>query len=275
MFKSVIESKHTRTIVSGNGDVVLRCHIGMYRKDDWKRIFSVFLVESGDNSDMIYHQYGGIIDPILLYLNYGTPSDSVSSIMDMLSEIKNKYWIQKPDISLIDPNGDIATVPLTQGKVAIVNKEMEQWVLQWKWHAYLCNDSLFYAGRRADIGSSKRVQMHRAIIDPTDGMDCDHINGNALDNRVQNLRSCTRAQNAMNTGKGKNNTSGYKGVNWNCSHKAWIARIMTGNKHIFLGDYETPLDAARAYNVAAIKYHGEFARLNILPDTPGGSPSFT
>ncbi len=84
---------------------------------------------------------------------------------------------------------------------------------------------------------------------------------NCLDD---NLRICEHCENTQNRGKQRNNTSGQKGVIWNKYSTDWEARITTDYRQIHLGHFNTALDAARAYNDAAIKYFGEFAVLNDL-----------
>lgn len=92
----------------------------------------------------------------------------------------------------------------------------------------------------------------------------DHENKMRWDNRKRNLRICTQPQNLFNRGKNKNNTSGYKGITEDRRKrgKRWHARIGVENKIKSLGYYITKEEAARAYNEAALKYHGEFALLN-------------
>lgn len=92
----------------------------------------------------------------------------------------------------------------------------------------------------------------------------DHINGNALDNRKCNLRECTNVQNSRNKGARRDNKSGYKGVYLDKKSQKWVAQIGFDGKCKKIGRYNNKIDAARAYNEAATKYHGEFARLNII-----------
>ena len=104
--------------------------------------------------------------------------------------------------------------------------------------------------------------LHRLLMDPPKGMVIDHINHNGLDNRRENLRICTRAENSRNRGKQKNNTSGYKGVCWYKRDKKWRAQIKKDSKKIHIGYFDIIEDAARAYDAKAKELFGEFAHLN-------------
>lgn len=87
----------------------------------------------------------------------------------------------------------------------------------------------------------------------------DHIDGNGLNNRIHNLREATRSQNQRNCHISKANKTGLKGVSFNKAAKKFTARIHTDKGRLFLGYYETSVDAAIAYVNAAKKYHGAFA----------------
>lgn len=88
----------------------------------------------------------------------------------------------------------------------------------------------------------------------------DHINGDRADNRWDNLRLATRGENCRNTGIPKDNTSGIKGVGFVAKRGKWRANIGFNNKLIFLGHFMTAEEARAAYEAAAIKYFGEYAR---------------
>lgn len=90
----------------------------------------------------------------------------------------------------------------------------------------------------------------------------DHINGNKLDNRIENLRECTIAQNMHNSKPNKNARIPYKGV-YLRKDGMYISEIHNNNKKFWLGSFKTAEDAAKAYDEAAIKMHGEFAKINI------------
>lgn len=154
-------------------------------------------------------------------------------------------------------------IQLTQGKVALVDDEMYEYLNQFKWYANNMHGK-FYAVRnhRENKGKQIKIPMHRLIIKPDKYMVIDHLDGNSLNNQKNNLRICNHIQNSMNRIIYINNKSGFKGVYWNKPSAKWMAYISFGNKMLYLGLFINPKDAARAYNNAAIKYHGEFANLN-------------
>lgn len=92
----------------------------------------------------------------------------------------------------------------------------------------------------------------------------DHINNDHMDNRIENLRECTNAQNQYNSPMKSNNRSGYKGIVFHqkCKSKPWQAKIVVQGRVISLGYHATKEGAAEAYGVGATKYAGDFARTN-------------
>lgn len=155
---------------------------------------------------------------------------------------------------------------LTQGKATLVDDDMYEYLNQWKWRYH----SGGYASRSEHVSGSKKnrimrhIYLHRFIMNTPEQMETDHINGNRLDNRKSNLRICTNKQNGHNMSITKRNSSGYKGVFWDKKRNKWYAYISLGEKDKYLGLFVVKEDAARAWNEAAKKYYGEYARLNIL-----------
>jgi len=154
-------------------------------------------------------------------------------------------------------------IQLTQGKVAIVDDEDFEYLNQWKWHTHKSHNN-FYAVRCITISNSKQsqIKMHRLIAKPTKDMVVDHVDGNALNNQKINLRICTSMQNSINRKLNVNNKTGYKGVDYIQTLNKYRAYINTNRIRKHLGCFIDPIDAARAYNEAALKYHGEFAHIN-------------
>lgn len=162
-------------------------------------------------------------------------------------------------------------IPLSKGYVAIIDFADFERIRPYKWHAKLY-DGVPYAARSeylpdsyAEFGhnkSNKTVLMHRQIGMLMGFSDVDHKNRDTLNNRRANLRPCTRSQNCANQKLRSTNSSGFKGVNWKKDQKAWCARISVGYKRIHLGYFLTSEEAAKAYDAAAVKHFGEFARVN-------------
>lgn len=156
-------------------------------------------------------------------------------------------------------------IQLTQGKVAVVDTADYGLVSQYKWHAMKVPhvDDLWYATTNVYAGGRQaRVYMHRLIMNAPKGVEVDHANHNGLDNRRENLRLASRSQNHGNMRKIRGTTSRYKGVCWYKRNGKWGARIQPRSTFIHLGYFDSEEEAARAYDAAAIRYFGEFARLN-------------
>lgn len=153
-------------------------------------------------------------------------------------------------------------IKLTKGKVAIVDNADYKWLNQWKWCAILTDRKTGgYALRSRWDPSAKRrgqVLMHRLIMGEPDGMLVDHINRNSLDNRRENLRITTYSGDRANRGMFKNNTSGYKGVSAEKKSGKW--------KMVVRKVFDTPEEAARAYDKCARVLFGEYASLNFPDD---------
>lgn len=155
-------------------------------------------------------------------------------------------------------------IPLTRGMFAIVDTEDFDKLASYSWRAKVeTTTDTFYAVTDSHKGGKHSIYMHRLIMGDPVGMYIDHINHNALDNRKENLRVVTFAQNMQNSRPSRTSKTGYKGVS--VSGKKFCASIRIKNKQIHLGTFPTPESAALAYNEVAKKEYGEFAYLNILP----------
>lgn len=163
---------------------------------------------------------------------------------------------------------DMKIIPLTQDKVAYVDDKDFERVSRHKWHA-IERRYLWYASTMIE---GRTVLLHRFILNAPDDKGVDHRNGNGLENRRFNIRLCTSRQNLQNQHSTKKGTSNYKGVHLHRQTNKWIARIRVDGKLKYLGCFVFEHDAALTYNVAAKKYFGEFARLNVIVK-PGESYS--
>jgi len=155
------------------------------------------------------------------------------------------------------------------GMDVIIDDEDFQKINSMKWaldeYRYKIRGKAYFRCSLSKIINGKyqrSVWLHRFIMnqDSWNGLVVDHANGNTLDNRKLNLRICPQLKNSQNRAMSKNNSSGYKGVNWNDITQRWHARIGVNWKRISLGYYDTPEEAYAAYCEASKKYHGEYGR---------------
>lgn len=158
-------------------------------------------------------------------------------------------------------NDEIRFIPLTQGKVAIVDAKDYHWLSKYKWYATKSGQR-FYAQRHKN---GRNISMHRMIMQAPKQMVVDHIDGNGLNNRRANLRLCSIPENLRNR-RSPGGTSKYKGVTFHKQRKKWRAVISSNRRHIHLGLFDDEIDAARAYDRKADELFGEFAYLN-FPDS--------
>jgi hypothetical protein len=130
---------------------------------------------------------------------------------------------------------------------------------------YVVSDSHnLYVKFNANTDNKRQdMPLHRYIMKCPKGYVVDHIDGNGLNNSKKNLRVCRQMNNMWNTSKRTLRGSVYKGISKDLRSGKWVVRITCNNKRYFIGRYKTEVNAAQAYNFAAEKYHGEFAKYNI------------
>lgn len=158
------------------------------------------------------------------------------------------------------PEGDVKRIPLGDGFYAYVSAEDYGWLSKHHWR--------LHNGYAARWKKDKRVYMHREIMNPAAGRLVDHKNHNKLDNSRPNLRDCSPEENQRNQRKQHGTVSMYKGVSfWKAGGK-WRATIRFHRRNITLGCFDTEIEAARAYDRAAVELFREFAGLNFPEEWP-------
>jgi len=157
----------------------------------------------------------------------------------------NKYVIK----------GNIAFGTVCNFRDFIIDADDVDLVKNYQWHVVA-------PGYIVTLFKGKTLKMHRLIMNARKGMSIDHINGKPWDNRKENLRECKHQQNMWNMKIPKTNKTGYKGVTQRKDKSKYIATIKINYKNMHLGCFDNKIDAAIAYDKAAIKYMGEYARLN-------------
>ena len=156
-------------------------------------------------------------------------------------------------------------IPLTRGRFAIVDDHWFDYLSQWKWYARVSHD-LIYAWR---FGPDKKpVHMHRVVLEKKIGRIlladevCDHTNRNPLDNREENLRIVTRAQNQANRGTAKSNKLGLKNIRKH--HGKFRVEVRKDRKMVFDKTFHSLETAILERNKALREFHGEFACVEVV-----------
>lgn len=150
--------------------------------------------------------------------------------------------------------GDICYIPTTTGEIFFCDAIFFDKVNRHQWRGDGKGYCTMQIGRKTYL-------LHRFIFENPPA-EIDHINQNKLDNRLCNLRAASHSQNEANKRKPRTNSSGYKGVRWHAKDRKWNARIKKDKIERHLGGFNTPEEAARAYDKAAKELFGEYACIN-------------
>lgn len=166
---------------------------------------------------------------------------------------------------------DTKTISLTKGKFAVVDDEDFEWLNEMRWQVHDKSKNNYALGKKW-LSHTKGITlaMHREIMKKhgfdVEGMEVDHINGDGLDNRKENLRVCKHSENMKNINKNKGELMGNKGVTLVSGHydlkKPWRTKFTKDYKTIHVGYFATKEEAVIAYNWAVKENFGEFANMN-------------
>jgi hypothetical protein len=162
------------------------------------------------------------------------------------------------------------TIPLSRGLVAFIDDDMYDHIVTNNWKFYFADQGETSNHRGYAKRSTDDLRLHRLVfefhcIDIPSGMDVDHINGDRLDNRFENLQVVTRAQNLLKKDRDYVNKLGYRGVivrkgrTGQIRYRAYVNH--EGQTH-WCGTFNTPEEAARAHDEHAVELQGVFANLN-------------
>ena len=154
-------------------------------------------------------------------------------------------------------------IPLSQGKVALVDDQDHEMLMQWKWAATEHHGGKFYAKTNYTLPDGKKtvLYMHRVIMKPLTGQVVDHADHDGLNNQRANLRVTSQMNNRRYQRNVRANKTGFKGVK--VEGKRFAALICANYKTHRVGSFSTAEEAARAYDKAALEMFGpDFAALN-------------
>ena len=167
----------------------------------------------------------------------------------------------KTAIRPIRIEGNVAYVPLTRGYEAVIDAADVPVVDGKNWQARIDGLSVYAQCAEKIAGKSITTVMHRHLMGSPEGLEIDHRDGDGLNNRRENLRMATHAQNVRNRRKPTNNKSGVKGVYWRKDIRKWAAMIKLNGRNLHLGLFPQISEAAAAYARASSDLHGDFGRL--------------
>jgi len=154
-------------------------------------------------------------------------------------------------------------LPLNKGLYALLDDDDFFRIRQRGWHAVKKYQITYVRRTVGKRGQQKCVYLHHEVLGVISGKHIDHINGDGLDNRKENLRITSPSHNQANRkNKNKNNTSGFRGVTFSKRDQIWIAQIMVNRRCLCVGRFDSAIEAAKARDAAALKIFGDCAVLN-------------
>lgn len=152
-------------------------------------------------------------------------------------------------------------IDIGKGLVTLVDDGDFEQASKFKWSADFVGTKIY--ADRVNQPTRKKIYLHRQILGVTDSaIRIDHKDGDGLNNQRSNLRFATQSENLRNRGVPSHNSSGYKGVSYYKRDGTWESYVKVDGRKIRLGYFHDPISAAAAYDIAAEKHYGQFAKTN-------------
>ena len=158
--------------------------------------------------------------------------------------MKNQYII----------DGEICWIKLTQGQWTQIDVADMGLVKDYRWCASKVTDGFYVVTH--EIGTHKKLMMHRVILDCPKGMEVDHKRHNTLDNRRCAIKSVTHSENNLNRRSLVGSSSSYVGVTWEPSRKKWKSNLYINGKSSFVGRFDDEITAAIYRAKVFVEYYG-------------------
>jgi hypothetical protein len=160
--------------------------------------------------------------------------------------------------------GDVALLDVAHGRTALLDAADVPLIEGRLWRTRKGKHTFYVETRDAQLGGRvSTALLHRVLMTPPAGMVVDHINGDGLDNRRQNLRVVSVAQNNLNSRVRRDSVSGVKGAFYRSRTGRYYSRIKVAGRYVGLGSFLTAEEAADAYAKASALHHGEFGRTHL------------
>lgn len=177
--------------------------------------------------------------------------------MLLMQDVKTGRFVRLEPREIQELGYGLSLVEMTTGECHLIDTAQEYLVSEYSWYQ---NEK----GYAATWNEGNVLLIHRLITGALPDTVVDHKNHKAWDSRQANLRVCSHAENMRNRSLNKNNTSGFKGVSWYKRRSRWVAHVAVNNKKKTVGYFHTTIEAARAYDRAALELHGAFACTNVM-----------
>ena len=187
-----------------------------------------------------------------------SPGKGVEGLYAKPTIVAPKWGLHRTTEESIHMEDGTTRIPLTQDLWAIIYTIHFPLICNYTWGAAKGNDTYYASTNILENGIHSTLFMHRLIMEAPEGILVDHEDRDGLNNRKDNLRFCTKQENARNSKLPSDSTSGIKGVTWQKNRNYWEAHIAVNHKKIHLGSFKNKEEATKARVEAEAKIDPEF-----------------